>query len=220
MSITEQTRLAALTPEEMAVILASVPAPSLTIKTGQTFPPVQAYVTDNNGPFNLTSVSAITFAMKGTTSGPLVSGTGANNQVAFTGTTSSNSNQMTAVSSFTGLFGPELDGSRTGSILIGPNIPPPVYQTNTQTWLCTTILSMNTSTNTITMSAVATAAGTTQSYTGNQGLIQYTLTSGNTSVADTYLVEWKLTLSGGGVLFVPSAAALNQSIEVDSSLGE
>lgn len=213
-------RLGEMTREEMAAIFSATPAPSLKIKTGQTYPPFQAYVTDNNGPFDLTSVSVFTFAMKGVTTGPLVTGSGVSQQVAFTGTTSNNSPTLTAVSSFSGLFLPELDGSRPGSILIGPNIAPPVYQPTTKTWLCTTILSWNQGAGTILMSANATGAGTANALVGNQGLLQYSPTGSNTSTADTYLVEWKLTLSGGGILFVPSESDLNQSIEIDSSLGE
>lgn len=208
--------LAELTTEEMAALLAATPAPSLKMKTGMTYP-IQAYATDNNGPYDLSTVTAITFAMKGVTTGPLVTGTGSSQQVSFTATTANNNNQLTAVSSTSGLFLPDVDGSRPGSILVGPGIPPPVFNSTTNTWSCTTVTGI--SGTTVTMSAPATATASGVTVVGNKGLLQYNPTATNTSTADTYLVEWKLT-TGGVIIFVPSESDLNQSIEIDASLGE
>lgn len=52
----------------------------------------------------------------------------------------------------------------------------------------------------------------------NAGQVQYFWVSGNTSVADTYGVEFEITWQAGGKQTVPNSSVQNPTIEVDSDL--
>lgn len=180
-------------------------ASQLTIKAHDTFPPVTAALSDNNGWIDLSPVgTAVKFLMKGAT--VLVTGaatilTAAN----LTATTAVGSPQLTAVSTFTNIS--------LGSSLMGTGIPPGAV-----------VGSFSSTAQTINMVDAtgaplnATASGTLVSITYNKGTVQYTWGPTDTATIDTYQVEWEITWSAGKVQTVPNTASANPSIQIVADL--
>jgi hypothetical protein len=119
----------------------------------------------------------------------------------FTASSTLGSATLTGVSAFTGID--------EGSTLTGPGIAAGAY-----------IQEVDTAANTITMSAPATASGTTVTITGNRGMVTYQPLSADTSVAGLYNCECSIHWDAGNTLIqkVPNTKAANPQIQIDADL--
>lgn len=179
-------------------------ATQLVIKAHDTYPPVTASLSDNNGFIDLTSTTSIKFIMKGAT--VLVTGTATKATTAtITGSTTTGSPTLTAVSAFTNVF--------IGSSLIGTGIPAGATVGSYDSVAAT--INMVDS-NGAPLNAIAT--GTAISITLNRGTVQYTWGATDTGTADTYAVEWELTWAAGQIQTVPNDSANNGSIKIVADL--
>lgn len=195
--------LAAPIPDEhkeaLLGTLLGVSTPDLVMKTYDTYPPVVAALTQNYQIVDLTNMTSVKFLMKGVVQ-TLQTGTAAKLTVASpTGTFTQNSNVIQSVSSFTNVV--------QGASLIAPGYLPapsatqPVPRVSTFDSVAGTITVTDNQGNPIN----ATAGGSTITVTVGKGCVTYTLTSTNSSVADTCSVEWEITWSGGGVQTFPNS---------------
>jgi hypothetical protein len=175
---------------------------SYEVRVGDTYPAIPVTLSDNSGvpAIDLTNASSVRFALKGTTAG-LITGIYTIGQIAVTGTFSSSSATVTAVTPVTGYVN-------------GATVYAPGFVANG-----TTILS-GAGTSTLTLSAAASNAGSNQPFIVNLGLVYIPLNAGalanGFTTADTYSGESRIHWAAGGLQTVPNAVGNNYSILVDT----
>lgn len=162
------------------------------LAAGDLYPPLPLILTDSNGPINLSAAASVGVLMAST--GHTITGTASILQVAITGNTTINSNQLTSVSATTGLWLPDTEPWPSGSTLFSlGNLAAPTGSVGN--WTLPTVTAISGSTVTMSQNAIATATGVT--IYANMGYAQYAWAAGDTTNAGNYNGVAQITWSAG-----------------------
>lgn len=178
---------------------------------GDLYPPLPLILTDSNGPITLASAESVDVLAASATHE--ITGACTILQVSFTGTVEADSDQITDVSSTTGLWLPDTVPWPSGSTLFADGyLPAPTGSVGD--WTLPTILSIADST--ITMSAAALADGTGITILANVGYCQYEWADGDTANPGSYSGVSQITwTSGSKVQTVPNSSGAEWSLTID-----